>query len=79
MTDAQMKAVRNMAYFRAWLMRSENKWPLEEENAFFNGVMTAFFACPNNVNVPAFWIMGNGPVLDVLVHWKAEGQLQEGG
>jgi len=78
LTDGQMKAIRNMAYFRACLMRSQNKWSAEEEDAFFNGVMTAFFACRNNVSVPALWILGQGPALDVLARWMAEGQLQEG-
>jgi hypothetical protein len=78
LTDQQVKAIRNMAYYRALLMRAQAKWSPEEEAAFLNGACCAFFACKSHLKIPAFWIMSNSPLLDVLDTWKAEGKLEGG-
>lgn len=73
LTPRQMEAIKAMAYYRACKMRAENKWSPAEEAAYFNGVMCAFFATRCNVHIPAFWIMGQGRILDLLAKWKERG------
>jgi hypothetical protein len=78
LTERQVKAIRNMVYYRALLMRAQSKWSPEEEAAFLNGVCCAFFACKSQLQIPAFWIMSNSRLLDLLDAWKAEGKLEGG-
>ena len=77
LTIKQMMAIRNMAYYRACLLRAENKWPPKEEAAFLNGAMVAFLACRNNGDIPAFWIMGTKPLFEVLAMIKDAEKLQD--
>lgn len=79
LSDVQIKAIRNMTYYRLCLMAAQRPLSLEEETAFFNGAMAAFFACRSQVKLPAPWLLGSGIMLDTLARWKAEGRLTEGG
>src|SRR5690348_190650 len=66
LTAEQIKAIRNMAYYRACLMRAEGKWSAEEEAAFLNGVASVFFACQSQDKVPAMWYLDAMPLLQRL-------------
>lgn len=74
LTEGQVKQIKRMAYYRACLMRAENKWSPAEEAAYFNGVMAAFHACKSPEQIPAFWVMGRRDILTALAEWKAEGK-----
>jgi hypothetical protein len=78
LSEVQIKAIRNMAYRRAVQLLRENKWSPAEEDAYWNGVVAAFFACRNNLQIPARWFLGSGSVLDTVARWKVEGKLTEG-
>ena len=78
LSDVQIKAIRNMVYYRLCLIASQGPLSVEEEAAFFNGAMAAFFACRSNDKVPAPWVLGREDMLDTLARWKAEGRLKEG-
>jgi hypothetical protein len=78
LTDEQIKAIRNMPYFRACLLRREGKWSAEEEAAFLNGVSCAFFACCCQDRLPAMWWLDAMPLLDRLAFLKARGHLEKG-
>jgi hypothetical protein len=79
LSDEQVRAIRNMAYFRACLMRTEGQWSEEEEAAFLNGVASVFFACQSQDRVPAMWWLDAMPLLERLAHLKQRGLLKEGG
>jgi hypothetical protein len=78
LTAAQVRAIRNMAYHRACLMRAEGHWSEEEEAAFLNGVACAFFACQSQTDLPALWYLDALPLLERLARLKARGLLVEG-
>ena len=79
LTDAQIKAIRNMAYHRAVQMMRQGHWSTAEETAYWNGVMAAFFATRSNLKIPACWLLRTDiSILEVVVRWKADGKLSEG-
>jgi hypothetical protein len=74
LSSAQIIAIKRMAYYRACLMRTEAKWSPAEEAAYMNGVMSAFHACGNALDIPACWVMSGKPLLDLLASYKADGK-----
>jgi hypothetical protein len=78
LTDAQIKAIRNMTYFRAMEMERQGKWSPEEEAAFMSGAMCVFFALKSQMKLPASWLMSTSRIIPLLRHWKAEGKLRDG-
>jgi hypothetical protein len=78
LTPEQVKAIKNMAYYRACLLRAERHWSPEEETAYLNGVASAFFACQSQDRLPATWFFDPLPLLERLARLKASGRLSEG-
>jgi hypothetical protein len=78
LTDVQIKAIKNMAYWRMLLLQQQGEWSPEEEAAYLNGVMAAFFACRSAERIPSVWIFGTSKMLDTLARWKAQRQLDNG-
>jgi hypothetical protein len=80
LTDEQVEAIKNMAYFRLVLLARQlgSDFTPEVEAAFLNGAMSAFFACKSQDRLPSSWVFGSRRMLDVLAQWKAEGSLHKG-
>jgi hypothetical protein len=80
LTDEQVKAVRNMVYYRLLLLARTPgaDFTPEVEAAFFNGAMSCLFACRSQDRLPSSWVFGTSRMLDVLARWKAEGRLDGG-
>jgi hypothetical protein len=77
LTPRQVVAIINMTHRRALLMRSSAHWSPEEEAAYFNGAMCAFFATRNNGDIPGHWVFGakdQDGVLGMLKRWKVDGK-----
>ena len=77
LTDEQVEAVKNMAYYRLVLLARQlgSDFTPEVEAAFLNGAMSVFFACKSQDRLPSSWVFGSRRMLDVLAQWKAEGRL----
>lgn len=79
LTDEQVKAIKNMTYYRLVLLARQlgTDFTPQVEAAFLNGAMSVFFACRCQDRLPSSWVFGSRRMLDVLAQWKAEGRLEE--
>jgi hypothetical protein len=79
LTQAQARAIRNMAHYQACLMRRQGHWSEQEEAAFLNGAASVFLACQSEDQLPDHWWLDTLPLLVRLALLKERGLLSEGG
>lgn len=71
LTYEQIRAIQNMAAWRAILRRRRGAWTPTEEEAFLDGVAVAYRACKQEKLIPAEW-NGEERLLDRLSRLKRE-------
>jgi len=74
LSDEQIRAIVNMVHERALYAYRQGQWSPEEEAAYFNGALAAFYACRQVERTPKSWhgMVGPEGVLGMLATQKAE-------